>query len=155
MARLDYREKASLSKRVEAACARPGQLPARSVSVKRGGGGPDPAAASLFLPASALFAFFLAPLVLMLLYSVFSLNEADQIVADLTFGNYWDVLSKPLYYRALLNTFWIAVKVALLSLPLAYPLAYFVATAPKRYRNLLLALVIIPFWASYLVRTFA
>ena len=53
------------------------------------------------------------------------------------------------------RTFWISAMVTLICLVLGYPLAYLLATLPPRQSNLLLILVLLPFWTSLLVRTAA
>lgn len=55
----------------------------------------------------------------------------------------------------LARTFWISAVVALICAVLGYPLAYVMAGLPERYANLLLILVLLPFWTSVLVRTTA
>src|SRR5690606_32043893 len=54
-----------------------------------------------------------------------------------------------------LRTFWMAAVVTLVALVLAYPLAYLLARLPARTSNLLMILVLLPFWTSLLVRTAA
>ena len=69
------------------------------------------------------------------------------------------VIQKPphssIYLTVLARTLWIAVAVTLLSLLLGYPIAYLLATLPTKYSNLLLLLLLLPFWTSLLVRTTA
>jgi len=60
-----------------------------------------------------------------------------------------------LYMSVALRTFWISGLVAAICLLLGYPLAYFLAHAPARWGNLLLIMVLLPFWTSMLVRTVA
>lgn len=58
-----------------------------------------------------------------------------------------------LYVKVLLRTLWIAFVVAVGSLLLGYPLAYWLAQQPTRRANLLMIMVLLPFWTSLLVRT--
>lgn len=60
-----------------------------------------------------------------------------------------------IYLSLLGRTFWISAMVTLICLALGYPLAYRLATLPARQSNLLLILVLLPFWTSLLVRTAA
>jgi putative spermidine/putrescine transport system permease protein len=53
------------------------------------------------------------------------------------------------------RTFWISLVVTVICLALAYPVAYVLATAPERVANLLMILVLLPFWTAVLVRTTA
>jgi putative spermidine/putrescine transport system permease protein len=57
------------------------------------------------------------------------------------------------YLNVLGRTFWISLVVTLICLLLGYPLAYRLATLPPRQSNLLMILVLLPFWTSLLVRT--
>jgi ABC-type spermidine/putrescine transport system permease subunit I len=59
------------------------------------------------------------------------------------------------YFRAFRNTLEISVCVTALALLLGYPLAYLMSTVSRRARTLLIVLVLVPFWTSVLVRTFA
>jgi putative spermidine/putrescine transport system permease protein len=60
-----------------------------------------------------------------------------------------------IYLTLLGRTLWISVAVTLISLALGYPVAYLLASLPTRYSNLLLLLLLLPFWTSLLVRTTA
>ena len=60
-----------------------------------------------------------------------------------------------LYIKVLERTFWISFVVTALTLLLGYPIAYLLATLPTKYGNLLLILVLLPFYTSLLVRTTA
>jgi spermidine/putrescine transport system permease protein len=63
---------------------------------------------------------------------------------------------EPLYLRIYWRSLWMAVATTVLCLAVSYPIAYYVAiVAPARRRNLLLGLIVVPFWTSFLVRTYA
>jgi putative spermidine/putrescine transport system permease protein len=68
---------------------------------------------------------------------------------------YREMLGETAYYRALSNTLEISLLGTLLCLLLGYPLAYLMATTALRARRVLMILVLVPFWTSILVRTFA
>jgi spermidine/putrescine transport system permease protein len=71
-------------------------------------------------------------------------------------GNYAEFLGNPEYIGAFLNSLEITVTVTVLSVLLAYPLAWIIAEEiPARYRRLALALAVLPFWTSYVVRSYA
>ncbi len=72
-----------------------------------------------------------------------------------TFANYQLLFSDSLYVRAYFSSSWIAFVSTLLTLLLGYPMAYAIARAPAQRRNLLLVLIILPFWTSFLVRIYA
>ncbi len=63
--------------------------------------------------------------------------------------------NRAVYVAILLRTFYISVTVTLLTLFLGYPVAYVLANSPERIANLLIILVLVPFWTSLLVRTTA
>jgi putative spermidine/putrescine transport system permease protein len=91
---------------------------------------------------------FLAPLVLMAIRSV-----TDPPGAGL--ANYEDFFASEANVRVLGNTFYIATISTLACLVVGYPYAYLMAIVPSRVAGLLLIFVLVPFWSSLLVRTFA
>lgn len=103
------------------------------------------------LALSLSLAFFLAvylyPLTRLLAWSFFS--------PGFTLEHYAKLFGEPAYFRAFRNTAEISVWVTVISLVLGYPLAYLMATVSGRLRALLVVLVLVPFWTSVLVRTFA
>lgn len=68
---------------------------------------------------------------------------------------YREMLSEPAYFRALRNTLEISGLSTLICLLFGYPLAYLMATTTPRAQRVMTILVLIPFWTSVLVRTFA
>jgi len=68
---------------------------------------------------------------------------------------YRELLGETAYFRALGNTLDISLLSTVLCLLLGYPLAYLMVTTSARARRVLMILVLIPFWTSILVRTFA
>ena len=69
--------------------------------------------------------------------------------------NFRVLIDRPVYLRALGNTVVVSATVTAVCLLLGYPLAYTMANAGPRFRRLLVFAVLIPFWTSLLVRTFA
>lgn len=63
--------------------------------------------------------------------------------------------SQAVYINVLLRTFYISALVTLITLALAYPVAFMLAHAPERLANILLIFILVPFWTSLLVRTTA
>ena len=103
----------------------------------------------LVLPAVGfLVVFFLAPLVLMSIRSV-----TDPVGAGLS--NYERFFTQEAYIHVLTNTFWIAFVSTVTCLVIGYPFAYLMTVVPGRVAGLLLIAVLLPFWSSLLVRTFA
>ena len=72
-----------------------------------------------------------------------------------TLENYRRILSEDIYWRSFALTFEISLLVTLLALLLGYPIAYAASAAPKGWSILILALVVLPFWTSVLVRAYA
>ena len=100
-------------------------------------------------------AFLLIPYALLFCYSFWSVSPQQTIVQSWNFQNYIQLIRNPIYVSVLFRSIRIAAAVTLLALLLGYPLAYFFSFhAPKR-KDLLYQLVIIPLWASYLVRGYA
>lgn len=60
-----------------------------------------------------------------------------------------------IYLRIFWRSIWIAVFNTVLCLLIGFPFAYWVARQPAKYRNMLIFLVMIPFWTNFLVRTYA
>src|SRR5205085_9031247 len=60
-----------------------------------------------------------------------------------------------IYAEIFVKSFWYALATTLACLVLAYPLAALIAKSPKKYRDLLLLLVILPFWSNFLIRIYA
>jgi putative spermidine/putrescine transport system permease protein len=72
-----------------------------------------------------------------------------------TLENYRRIWSEDIYWRSFALTFQISLLVTLLALLLGYPIAYAASVAPKRWGIIILALVVLPFWTSVLVRAYA
>jgi putative spermidine/putrescine transport system permease protein len=105
--------------------------------------------ALLALPAVVfLLIFFLAPLVEMSSRSVTEPPGAG-------LSNYVKFFDQESYVRVLTNTFWIAVLSTASCLLIGYPFAYLMTVVPGRIAGLLAIAVLLPFWSSLLVRTFA
>jgi len=82
-------------------------------------------------------------------------GEDGQPVVNLTLENYQRFFSDPLYAELFLKSFWYAVVTTVLCLVIAYPLAVLIARSHRRHRDLLLLLVILPFWSNFLIRVYA
>jgi len=77
------------------------------------------------------------------------------LIIKLNFGNFQFLSSDPLYLAAYLSSLKIAAISTLLALLIGYPMAYVIARSPERIRNILLMLIILPFWTSFLLRVYA
>ncbi len=100
--------------------------------------------------------FFVAPLVLM---AVFSFSPTSSV--DLLHGwvpslkQYTQAIADASYWRLLGISVVMALSVAVISIVLSYPIAYFLAFRAGKNSNLFLLLLLIPFWTSYLLRVMA
>jgi putrescine transport system permease protein len=120
------------------------------------------------IPYLWLLVFFLIPFVIVFKISlsdvasamppyvpVLDFSKIGEFFSQLDFENYSFIFSDSLYT----NAYWSSVKIAfistLLTLLIAYPIAYGMARAPKEWQPMLLMLVILPFWTSFLIRVYA
>ena len=109
---------------------------------------------SLFLIWVWLFLFALLPFCLVIAASLMSHNESDLLTLPLTLDNYKQ-LNNLIYIRIFEKSFVIAGISTFICLILAYPFAYTIARMQNRWKNFLILLVIIPFWTSSLIRSYA
>jgi spermidine/putrescine transport system permease protein len=106
-------------------------------------------------PALGWWAVFLVvPVGLVMAYSVFARGTYGGVVPTFTLDNFARAID-PLYLRVLLFSLRVAVLSTVIALLIGYPAAYFIATLPRRWRMPVLVLVILPFWTSLLIRTYA
>jgi spermidine/putrescine transport system permease protein len=110
----------------------------------------------LLLPCVlALLVLFALPQALMFEASLGRRSAYGGIVHEWSLLNYLRAL-EPLYLKILARSLGLALATTVLSLLVAYPVAYWIALrAPARFRSALLVLVILPFWTSFLVRMYA
>ncbi len=102
-----------------------------------------------------LAAFFVVPFAVMALYSVWR-RDGTQLVREPSLANYEAFLGKSYFLDALFNSLEITAITVVLSVLFAYPLAYILAfVVPRRWQRLGLVLAILPFWTSYLVRSYS
>ena len=101
------------------------------------------------------------PGTILLVYSFLSRGQYGQVQLPFTLNNYLRMLGygplgwTPVYWKVLWRTTLIALTTTGLCTLLAYPLAFFIAAHPPRQRNILLTLVILPFWTNLVIRTYA
>lgn len=100
-------------------------------------------------------AFFAVPLVIMAAYSLFQ-RIGGRIVTELSWGNYIAFFSKAHHLNALVNSLEVTLITTIISVLLAYPLAYILAfRVPPRWQRIALMMAILPFWTSYVVRSYS
>jgi spermidine/putrescine transport system permease protein len=99
--------------------------------------------------------FLLIPYAILFCYSFWSVSSLQVIVHTWTVQNYVQLVRNPIYLQVLFRSMRIAGAVTLCALLLGYPLAYYLSFHAAKRKDLLYQLVIIPLWASYLVRGYA
>jgi spermidine/putrescine transport system permease protein len=110
---------------------------------------------AMLLPG-ALVTFLLILFALgLVLFLAFRGNDGSLLGVGLTVENFATVVTDPLYWTVTLRSLIIAGLVTLATVVTAYPVAYYLAFHAGRRRSLLLFLVTLPFWTSYLLRVFA
>jgi spermidine/putrescine transport system permease protein len=108
------------------------------------------------LPAIVWLAiFFLLPLAFILVVSLGSRDELGRIVLDHpSLDNYRKALN-PDYLPTLFNALRYAALTTIAALLIGYPVAYWISRYGRHRKALLLVIVLLPFWTSYLIRTYA
>jgi spermidine/putrescine transport system permease protein len=117
-------------------------------------------------PLTYLLIFFAVPSLIMLFASFryageygglapWYYYEEGRLSFDLTLENWQRLFETDIYLLLFLKSIGYALMTSLLCLLLGYPLALMIARSPKRRRDLLLLLVILPFWSNFLVRIYA
>lgn len=101
-----------------------------------------------------LLAFVVAPTCIMFVYSFCQRDELGQVVFELSLSNYARVLDRT-YLKILGSSIGYAGLTTAICLVVGYPVAYWIGRAGEGVRNKLLMLVMIPFWTSFLIRTYA
>lgn len=101
-----------------------------------------------------LVLFVVAPTAILLVYSFCQRDELGQVVFSFTWENYVRI-ADPVYLNILIRSVWYAGLTTAICLVVGYPVAYFIARSPANRRSWLLLLIMIPFWISFLLRTYA
>ena len=122
----------------------------------------------ILAPAIWLTVFFLVPLAI-----VFKISFSESAIArppylplitfaqdgtvqmTLHLSNFLRLFQDSLYIKAYLNSIQVAAVSTVITLLIGYPMAYFIARASDKWRNVLLMLIILPFWSSFLLRVYA
>ena len=109
-------------------------------------------------PARGYGLLIIPPLLLLAVFFVWPLARVVfQSVMEPTpgFGNFIEIWNNGSYLKVLRNTLTLSATVTLVALLLAYPVAWVISNARGNRLHLLLALVLIPFWTSVVIRTYA
>jgi len=127
---------------------------------------------SIFVPYVWLVAFFLLPFLIVVKISLSQTTVAQppylplldpragweglkEFISGLSFDSYASVSADSLYLWSYLKSLEIASIATALLLVLGYPVAYALARAPRRWQGVLVMLVVLPFWTSFLIRVYA
>ena len=114
----------------------------------------DTRPARLMAPAlSVIFLLLVVPVGFIVVYSFWLRTATGADHAAFSFSNWHDVLTDPFYRHFLLQTLRIAFITTITCILLGYVPAYFIATTKFRHKSLLLLLLMLPFWISYIIRT--
>jgi spermidine/putrescine transport system permease protein len=99
--------------------------------------------------------FFFAPLVIIFVYSLARRGLYGGVIFEFGWWNYLQSFD-PLYLTVYWRSFWIALLTTVVCLLVSYPVAYYIALkANPKWKQTLLVLAVLPFWTSFLIRTYA
>lgn len=116
--------------------------------------GPDARPWILMSPALAsVMLFLVVPLGFILIYSFWLRTAAGAVQPGFYLDNWIEVLTDPFYRDILIQTLRIAAISTVLCILLGYVPAYFMARSTTRHKALLILLLMLPFWISYIIRT--
>ena len=101
-----------------------------------------------------LLLFVIVPAGFLLVYSFCERDEVGRVVYSFTWENYQRVF-EPTYLRIFGNSIGYAALTTVICVAVGYPVAYCIARAREEWRQRLLLLIMIPFWTSFLIRTYA
>lgn len=111
---------------------------------------------ALVFPAGLWYLVLLvAPLVIVTVFSFGNRAKNGGYEAAFTFDNYTRLLSQPQRLEPFFTSLWMAAAGTIGCLLVGLPLAYFIATRARRRKGLLILLLVIPFWTSFLIRTYS
>ncbi len=139
------------------AVARPAETSAASTSIADAPGRlARVRATALVLPGIGwLVLFFIVPLLLIFVVSLGSRDALDRIsLANPSLDNYAKAFD-PVFIPTFLNSIKYASVTTILCLAIGYPIAYWISRYGGRHKVLLIILVMLPFWTSYLIRTYS
>ena len=102
-----------------------------------------------------LLLFLVAPLVIVLVVSLATRGPYGKTIYEATSANYLRAIDS-LYLHAYWRTIWIATITTVITALVSFPVAYYIALrARPRWKRVLLVLTVIPFWTSFLIRTYS
>jgi len=102
-----------------------------------------------------LILFVVVPAVLLVIMSFAERGTLGRVVYNFSFDNYVRLFGSWPILKIFLISIWYAFLTTVICVVVGYPVGYFIGRLPERWRNLGLTLVMIPFWTSFLIRTYA
>jgi spermidine/putrescine transport system permease protein len=116
---------------------------------------PGLAAWLVLLPLLAwLVLFIVVPTIMLVVVSFAERDALGRVVYQFSFDNYVRAFNW-VWLKVLLESVWYAFLTTVICMAIGYPAAYFIGRAPERWRGILLMMVMVPFWTSFLIRTYA
>ncbi|HKG19208.1 MAG TPA: ABC transporter permease [Candidatus Limnocylindrales bacterium] len=108
-------------------------------------------------PVGWLVVAYIGSLLILFLNSAWSRDAfTGLVIRELTLGNFTDIATNPLYRTVVIRTVVMAAAVTVTCALLAFPIAYYMArVASRRTKGLLVVAILMPLWASYLVKAYA
>ncbi|ALE07574.1 spermidine/putrescine ABC transporter permease [Arthrobacter sp. ERGS1:01] len=111
----------------------------------------------LTAPAGWLVLVYIAALAALLITALWTVDTfTGKVSTTWTFANVLQVVTDPVYQIITLRTLWIALAVTVIDVVIAVPIAFFIAkVATANWQKILVVAVLMPLWASYLVKAYA
>jgi putative spermidine/putrescine transport system permease protein len=108
-------------------------------------------------PLGWLLVAYIGSLLILFLNSIWSRDPfTGLVIRELTLDNFSDIISNPLYRTVVLRTLLMAAAVTVTCALLAFPIAFYMArVASPRTKGLMVVAILMPLWASYLVKAYA
>lgn len=108
---------------------------------------------ALLSPAlTAVFFFLVVPTLFVIVYSFWLRAPTGQDIPAFQFGNYAKLFADMFYPSLLIRTIRVALEAVALSLIMGYIPAYFFSKTESRHKNMLIILILLPFWVSFIIR---
>lgn len=111
---------------------------------------------STLVPVAFLALFYFFPILIMVVYSFWAIDDFGMLFPAWNFDQYKMFFADGVYAGLLFKSVRMAMQNTVVCALIAYPVAYFIARiVPKKWRYLMLFLIILPSWTSFLIRTYA
>ncbi len=101
-----------------------------------------------------LVLFIVIPTAMLVMVSFAERDSLGRVVYNFTFENYLRAFDW-VWLKVLIDSVWYAFLTTVICMAVGFPVAYFIGRAPVQWRGILLMLVMVPFWTSFLIRTYA